>query len=210
MAKNNSKAWFNDHRTEYEADLLDPAKAFVTAIGARLKKFAPRVNAIPSINGSIFRLNRDLRFSKSATPYKSHLGIFMWEGAGAKMESSGFYFHLEPPNLELGCGIYQFTKEQLERYREHVVHPRRGPALAKAIKSALSKGAYDVGGARRKRVPKPYDPNHPNANLLLHDGLWLGRSGLIPKELTSPKLLDLCEKAWKTMLPVHAWLLEVV
>ena len=62
--------------------------------------------------------------SKDKTPYKTHLGIWMCEGGGAKLESSGYYFHLEPPNIMVGVGIHTFSKYLLKVYQDAVVHPQ--------------------------------------------------------------------------------------
>ena len=73
LGRNNDKAWFTSHRGDYEAYYLEPAKAFVEAAGPKLEKVEPRVVWEPRVNGSIFRVNRDIRFSKDKTPYKDHI-----------------------------------------------------------------------------------------------------------------------------------------
>jgi uncharacterized protein (TIGR02453 family) len=110
LAKNNKKTWFDAHKNDYERFLVWPARAFTEAIGERLITVVPGIIAEPRINGSIFRIYRDTRFSKDKTPYKTHLGIFCWDGSGPKMECPGFYFHLEPPNLLLGGRDPHFHK----------------------------------------------------------------------------------------------------
>ena len=83
---------------------MTPARLFVGEMGARLKKLSPGVQADPRVDKSIFRIFRDTRFSRDKTPYKTHLGIWFWEGDGPRMECSGFYFHLDPPKLMNGSG----------------------------------------------------------------------------------------------------------
>ena len=68
LAKNNSKAWFDANRADYESGLLEPCKDFVVAIGPKLAKIAPDIHAEPKVSGSIMRINRDTRFSKDKTP----------------------------------------------------------------------------------------------------------------------------------------------
>ncbi len=97
LAKNNNKAWFDEHKSEFERQVMDVAKDFVYSMGSLLKELSPNVIADPRVNGSIFRPYRDTRFSNDKTPYKTHLGIFFWEGKGPKMDCPGYYFHLEPP-----------------------------------------------------------------------------------------------------------------
>ena len=102
LRKNNNKDWFEQHRDMYENSVLEPSKAFVVAMGARLRAIAPRIIAVPKVNKSLFRINRDTRFSLNKSPYKTNLGIYFWEGVRPRMECSGFYFHLEPPKMILG------------------------------------------------------------------------------------------------------------
>jgi uncharacterized protein (TIGR02453 family) len=80
LAENNTKAWFDEHRADYESNWVAPAKAFVSAAGEALTDLAPRIEAQPRVNGSIFRVNRDTRFSKDKSPYKDHLDFWFWEG----------------------------------------------------------------------------------------------------------------------------------
>ena len=205
LAKNNKKVWFDAHRSDYERYILWPARAFTEALGERLTAIAPGIIAEPGVNGSIFRIYRDTRFSKDKTPYKTHLGIFCWEGEGPKMECPGFYFHLQPPNLMLGGGIHIFSKPLLEEYRRSVVHPTHGMKLAAAV-SKVSK-SLNIGGHHYKRVPRGYDPDHPFAQFLLFNGLTAGTEMKIPKDLHKPEIVDHCFDVFSKMMPVHEWLL---
>jgi uncharacterized protein (TIGR02453 family) len=209
LKENNSREWFESQRHIYENALLDPARAFVTAMGEKLREMVPGINADPRRDRSIFRIHRDTRFSRDKSPYKTHLGIFFWEGRGKKMECSGFYFHLEPPELGLYAGMHDFPSPLLKLYREAVVDQDRGKQLEAAIKEVKNRGPYEVGGLYYKRVPKGYDPAHPSASLLLYKGLWAGWSGNIPDELYRSDLVDLCASRCIDMLPLHRWLVEL-
>ena len=96
LEKNNSKEWFEAHRGDYEAYHVGPAKLFVAAIGPRLKAISKTVNAEPRVNGSIFRINRDVRFSKDKRPYKTTLDLWFWEGDKRGWDSPGFFLRLMP------------------------------------------------------------------------------------------------------------------
>ena len=207
LARNNRKTWFDAHRVEFDRFILEPARAFTDAMGERLTAIAPGIIAEPRINGSIFRTYRDTRFSKDKTPYKTHLGIFMWEGEGPKMECPGFYFHLEPPNLLLGGGIHIFSKPLLEEYRRSVVHPKHGPDLEEAVQTVSQH--LNIGGRYYKRTPRGYDPDHPLADFLLHSGLTAWTEGPIPAALHSDRIVDHCFNIFKNMAPLHRWLLKM-
>lgn len=208
LARNNNKPWFEAHRGDYENNVLAPAQQFVIAMGKRLQKLSPKVNADPRVNRSLFRLNRDTRFSKDKTPYKTHMGVMFWEGSRPRMECSCYYFHLEPPKILIGAGIYMFSPELLETYRAACVQSKHGPALAKIVKQ-LTKQGYHVGEKFYKKVPRGFDPGHPNAELLLHNGLHAALEIKIPAAFYGAKLLDFCFAHYKKMSPLHKWLVTV-
>ncbi len=209
LQRNNNRAWFEEHRDEYERVVLDPARAFVVAMGMRLARIAPGAQADPRVDRSIFRIFRDTRFSPDKTPYKTNLGIWFWDGDGPRSGCSGFYFHIEPGNFFLGVGIYVIPPTLIDAYREAVVDPRHGKALQRAIRDCLRVPGCSIGGRHYKRVPRGYDAEHPSAELLLHTGLYAGTSTGLPRELYTPRILDLCEERFAACLPLHRWLVAL-
>jgi len=209
LGKNNNKAWFDDHRADYDAYFIEPAKAFVAAMGDKLVSIAPHVSAEPKVNGSIFRINRDVRFSKDKTPYKDHLDLWFWEGPDRKQGSSGFYFRLRDKALMLGVGMHGFPKELLAKYRSAVADDATGKPLVAAQKK-VEKAGYTLEGIGYKKVPRGFDPEHPRAELLKHGALHCGITlSPLPAEVHSKKLVTLCMGHWRKMAPVHRWLVEL-
>lgn len=102
LGANNTKDWFDSHRAEYERHYLAPAVAFIAAMAEPLGKLNPGVHADPRVNGSLFRVNRDVRFSRDKTPYKDHIDLFFWVGEGRSRERPGFFFRLRSDRLILG------------------------------------------------------------------------------------------------------------
>jgi len=209
LAQNNSKAWFDTHKSHFEKYVMVPARDFVSVMGRSLAKIAPKINADPRVNKSIFRPYRDTRFSKDKTPYKTHLGIFFWEGGRAKMECSGYYFHLEPPTLFLAAGMHCFSPQLLGTYRDAVVDPKHGLDLAKAIKQIAKLKGYSIGGTHYKKTPRGYDSNHENSAMLLHNGLYAWTENEIPPEFYSKEILEYCFNRFKKMSPLHKWLVDM-
>jgi uncharacterized protein (TIGR02453 family) len=210
LAANNNREWFAARRSDYDENVLRPARAFVVAMGRRLQRLTPGINASPRPDGSLFRIYRDTRFSQDKTPYKTHMGIFFWEGKGPRMECSGYYFHLEPPRLMLGGGLYMFSRPLLERFRKAALDPEYGDELAAAAKKITSRPGFSLGGAHYKRLPPGTDPAHPNAGLLLHNGLYAGWEADIPAEFYSPSLIDFCLEKFRPVEPLHRWLNDLV
>lgn len=208
LRKNNNREWFERNRETYETQVMAPARAFVTAMGERLKAIAPRIVAAPKVNKSIFRINRDTRFSQDPSPYKTNLGIYFWDGLRSRMESSGFYFHLEPPNLVLGGGMYMIPDSLIGRFREAVVDPKSGREIARIVDALRRAPGIAVEGLHYKRVPAGFEPAHPNAGLLKHRGLYGGLEMKIPEELYSARLLDFCYERFEPLAPLHRWLMN--
>ena len=209
LKKNNSKQWFEKHRNDYDEFVMSPARDFVVAMGYRLRKIAPGINAIPKINQSLFKINRDVRFSKDKSPYKTNLGIWFWEGSRKRMECSGFYFHYEGQRLRFGTGFYMFPKNLLTRYRDAVVDKKLGSDLIKAVKKVSAKG-YSIGGQHFKRIPQGYDAGHPRAEYLLYNGLHAMTEEKVSAVFYSGALISHAFRHYKNMFPLHRWLVEAL
>lgn len=121
LSRHNEKSWFDAHRADYDEFFMAPAKELVEALAKPLKKLDPKLQALPRVNGSILRINRDVRFSKDKRPYKDHLDLFFWSGAKKGWDSSGFFFRLTLNKLLLGCGMHGFMPPVLARYRNNVL-----------------------------------------------------------------------------------------
>jgi uncharacterized protein (TIGR02453 family) len=209
LKENNNKVWFESHRDLYEDAVMAPARSFIETMGVRLRTIAPKLLAVPKVNKSLFRLNRDTRFSLDPTPYKTNLGIIFWEGTRPRMECPGFYFHLEPPEAYLGGGYYYFGDRALVRYRKAVTDPKLGQELAAITAEIRTRKGWEIGGSHYKRVPRGFDATHPNAELLKHHGLYAGWGGKVPKEFYGPGLIEFCFEKYAKILPLHRWLMKV-
>ena len=209
LRKNNNKEWFDRNRETYDRHVMGPAKLFVTAMGKRLKKIAPHIVAVPRVNKSIFRINRDTRFSLDPAPYKTNLGILFWDGNRSRLESSGYYFHLEPPDLWLGVGMYMIPDPLLGRYRKAIVDPKRGVEIAKITAAISAMAGFSLGGEHYKRVPAGFDPAHSNAALLKHKGLYASFEAKIPAEFFTARLVDYCFERYEPLAPLHRWLMKL-
>src|SRR5882757_5875577 len=158
LREHNKKEWFDAHRDDYEQAFLVPAMALTKALAPRLRKIEPDINVEARVNGSIMRINRDIRFSRDKSPYKDHLDLWFWTGDRKGWDSSGFFFRLTPKTLLLGAGMHRFEPPALARYRAAVLDDRKGAALA-AIVAKLRKAGYDVGTESYKKVPAGVAPD---------------------------------------------------
>ncbi len=204
LGANNTRDWFEAHRADYEAHWLEPGKGFVTAAAEGLRGIAPGVNAIPKVNGSIFRINRDVRFSKDKTPYKDHLDFWFWEGE-RKGALSGFFARLTATSFGAGAGCHGMDPKRLAAFRAAVAGPA-GAGLTE-IAGEIEAAGHALRGSHYKRMPKGFDAEGPAARFLLHNALWAYA------EVPAGTVGDPVEVAlghWRSFAPVHRWLMEHV
>ena len=207
LSKNNKREWFEANRSFYNSDFLEPATQFVIEMGDKLIDLDPEVVAIAKIDKSIFRLHRDVRFSKNKKPYKTNAGLYFWNSNAKKMDSSGFYFHLEPKSFGVGAGIYFFPPSTLKKYREVVSKPAKAKELDKIVQ-ALNKKGYSVMGKHYKKYPKGYNGDFPHSEYLLYNGIHGWYDGKNLKELEGGKAVTKIYKIFKDMQPLHKWLVK--
>ncbi|NIO59699.1 MAG: TIGR02453 family protein [Acidobacteria bacterium] len=205
LAEHNSKTWFDAHREDYEAHWVAPAREFVEAAGEALAGLNPAVRAEPRINGSIFRVNRDIRFSQDKRPYKDHLDFWFWEGE-RKQAVSGFYLRVTPTHLGIGVGAHGFDKERLAAYRASVVDGETGPALAAAV-DAVERAGWTVHGRTYKQLPRGFEAgNGFEERMLRHSALWCGEDEPHPASMRTARLVSYAMRRWEQLDPLHRWL----
>lgn len=206
LSRNNSREWFEENRDQYDEYFLQPAVNFVVEMGEKLSDVVPEIQAVPKIDKSIFRIHRDVRFSKDKKPYKTNMGLFFWEGKGKK-ESPGFYFHLAADSCFAASGLYGFTKEQLDQYRKVVSNEVKAKEIFSITKKITQKGDYEVGGKHYKKVPKGFDKDYKYADLLLFNGYYLYQNFEVEK-LINKNVVNEVFKKFKEMSPLHNWIVK--
>jgi len=209
LEKNNSKEWFAQKRDLYDDHVMLPSALFVSEMGEKLRKISPGIVADPRRDKSIFRLNRDVRFGTNKQPYKTHLGIYFWEGKGKKLENPGFYFQLDKSKIMFGVGMHIFPKEMIAPYRDAVTDPSKGGELRKIINRISKNKEYKLGWVKYKKSPRGYDPEHPNKDYLLYGGIGFMFEAKHPKELFGGDFLDYSFKVFKDISPLHKWIMEI-
>jgi uncharacterized protein (TIGR02453 family) len=210
LTANNEKPWFEAHRSQYEAGYVQPALAFVAAIGPRLQLIDSRVQFEPRINGSLFRINRDVRFSSDKTPYKTNLDLWFWYGDRKSWATPGFFLRLTLEQLTLGAGIHQFSPDALKVFRAKVLDEDLGRRLTACTEAITASGDYAIGGETRKTVPRGFDADHERARFLRHEGLHAMQESGLPAEVSRPGFVDYCVERFRAVAPVNAWLVEAL
>lgn len=169
LEANNSRDWFEDNRARYEAHWKAPALAFVEALAPAMSAQQPPLKAEPRVNGSLRRINRDVRFSKDKSPYAATLHLVFWSG-GHPNRSPGIHVVLSPAGVGYGTGLWGLGPEQLRRFREGVTDPAEGPALFDALDRAAKVGCT-LGAPDLARLPRGYEAEGRAAELLRHKSI---------------------------------------
>ncbi len=210
LEKDNTKDFFDANKARFEEVWLTPAKELVVTVGPKLQKLAPSIEFEPRVGGSLMRMNRDIRFSKDKSPYKTHLDLFFWEGEDKGWALPGFFFRLTSSKLMCGAGVHMLEKDALSKFRAAVDEEASGTALAKLVTKLRKTDGVVVGEEAYKKVPKGFDPEHPRAELLRFGSLWAAVETPVPAELTSAKFADLVVSRFKTTAPLRSWLSDVL
>jgi len=210
LKANNDREWFEARRDTYEASLRVPMKALIEEMDARLAGFAPEITG--TIKGSMFRIHRDIRFSKNKAPYKINAACWFFHrdsrgtvGADAVHGGAGFYFHLEPRACIAGGGIWMPPAPALKRVRAALdVGHEEFESIVRARPFRKAFGDLSTE-AMLKRMPRGFDANHPAAEWLRYQS-FTAWSDLSQAEVTSAALPDRLEVLWRTMTPFVRWL----
>lgn len=204
LKKNNNKAWFDAHRKDYEAAKLN-FEQFIQQVIDQHSKKDPSLSGMAA-KSCMFRINRDVRFSKDKSPYKTNFGAFINKG-GKKSPLAGYYFHLEPGGAFCGGGMYMPEPPMLAKIRQEVDYNL--PAFRKIIGSTAFKKLYGSLSASEEysltRVPKGYEADNPAAEYLKLKS-FVALQQLDDKNLTSKDLLKNTLAAFVALQPLVVFL----
>lgn len=180
LAENNNRDWFTEHRKRYDA-----AKKEMEALVKDLIKGIGEFENLPNTEPKdcLFRINRDIRFSKDKAPYKQWLSAAVGPG-GRHSGRIDFYLHIQPGESFLGAGMWNPTPKQLAKFRQEIDF---NPEALKNIIEAPEFRAYfpEAWGESLQRTPKGYPENHPDIALLKRKQLFFMHK-YTDAEVTSP------------------------
>lgn len=167
LSKNNTKEWFTEHKSDYEKFVKQPSLSLIDVMNERFEDLHIPYLSTPKI--SMFRIYRDIRFSKNKEPYKTNIGLFfpyVKKTQNRPVESTGIYLHLDPTEIFLVGGLYMPLPDQLRGIRERISDEWQ--AFEAIVKHPVFLGAFPDGlkGETLQRVPRGYPADHPAADLL--------------------------------------------
>lgn len=190
---------YGRHKTALAEGLTKPGAALIADVAERLDA---DLTVVP--RSSVSPLHRDLRFApEGAARYKDHLLMTTWEGADKKT-SPVFWIRVDAERVGFASGI-GFTPPVRERWRA-AIGGEMGVELAATLDALVAVRDAEVAGDQVKKVPAPFEPDHPHADLLRHTGFQVRFVEPLPQSVDSPEFADWCADRLDALLPVHRWL----
>lgn len=207
LRKNNRRDWFEKHKHEYEELVKFPMQTLIASLQTPFRKFAPEFEVNPK--KSMFRIYRDVRFSKDKSPYKTHVAAhFVLRGKPKGTEGSGYYLHIEPGEVFVGGGIYMPQGEQLKKIRRAIATNSR-EFLAIMKNRRLKQVFGSIDGEKLRRVPRGYDEDHPMADWLKYKQFFVGVSWPV-RQCHTRTFVGAVAKAFETATPLVRFLNKAV
>ncbi len=201
LTLNNNKEWFNDNKNKYQ-QAKDDFESYINELIVLVHNIDPKIGH-PHAKDCIFRIYRDVRFSKDKLPYKNNFGAYIAHG-GRKSPYAGYYLHIEPDNSFIGGGIYCPQPNILKTVRETIIE-NTDEYLNIIHNRTFKKTFPEIWGERVKTAPKGFSKNDPNIDLVRPKSYALV-TNLSDEEIQSPKLDKQAIKIFKLMKPFNDFL----
>ena len=204
LSKNNDRSWFESHRKQYDDAKTDFEDFIQSVIDRHSKKDEDLKEQIAK--QCIFRINRDIRFSKDKSPYKTNMGASMSRG-GKKSTYAGYYFHLEPGKSFIGGGLWMPEPDNMKKVRQEIDYcfdefkQITGSRKFKATYGEL----YTGEGIKLSKVPQGFEKDNPAAEWLKLKS-WLAMKNITDADLASKDLLKKTTEAFDTLQPMIKFL----
>jgi len=184
LKKNNDRDWFLAYKDRYEMAVKEPSLQFIADFEPHLRTISKEFLAIPkAVGGSLFRIQRDIRFSKDKSPYKTHVGIRFLHKDAKNVHAPVFYLHLEPKGSFAGFGVWHPEPPTLARIRQRIVDDPKG--YKKVVDAAAFKRRFTRDGDALSRPPRGFDPDHPLIEELKRKD-HVGACQLAEKDIVAP------------------------
>lgn len=194
LAKNNQRDWFKANQAQYESEVRTPALQFIEAMQPQVLALSPRLVALPKkVGGSLMRPQRDARFSKDKTPYKTNVGIQFRHFQGKDVHAPGLYIHIANEGCFLGAGIWHPDSKALNKLRTCI---DENPNAYKKALTQLRTAGFEMEGDSLIRPPKGYDKTHPMLDELKRKD-FIAIKPINAKQIQDKNFVSLCAKEFE-------------
>ena len=206
LEKNNNRDWFQANKPEYE-EAREEFLEFVTKLIEGIGKFDPEIIGV-NPKKAVFRIYRDVRFSKDKSPYKTNFGASISPGQ-TKMSSAGYYIHVEPVGSMLAGGKYMPESKELLAIRNAIVEkPKEFLKIEKAKKFKEYFG--EIHGDKLKTAPKGFPKDHDMINHLRLKSFIAYHEKIPQKTVTAPDYDKYVLRVFRAMKPLNDFLREAI
>ncbi len=207
LKKNNNREWFQKHKDEYEEIVKFPMQCLIAALREKLRDDIPEIEFNP--RRSIFRIYRDVRFSKNKTPYKTNIAAgFDLRGKKKSTESPGLYIGIEPGSVFVGGGLYMPSGEQVKAIRASIIHKPQD-FLDVVGDKRFKKSFGSLMGEQLQRAPLGVAKDHPMLDHLRHKQFFVGKEWNDEKVVYSKTFAATSASLLRDTMPLVRWLLRV-
>ena len=208
LAQNNRRDWFQENKPRFVTSVVEPMSEFITAMAPRLKKISREYRADPRPNGgSMFRIYRDVRFSKDKSPYKTHAACQFRHRAGKDAHAPGFYVHLATDGLYFGGGIWTPPSKHLGLIRDQIADSPTAWSRIRNAKTVRERGG--LKGDSLKRPPRGYDPGDRHIEDLKRKSFYVMEEAE-PGLARAPEFIDRVEAAFRAARPLNRFITQAL
>ncbi len=199
LKRNNRRPWFQKRKPDYERYVKAPMVELVLALSRDLP-----AEYVADPAKSIFRIYRDVRFSKDKSPYKTYVAAHFPARGLPRGVGAGLYFHISPEEVWIGGGLYAPTPQETLAVRTRIAERYR--ALGSLVQSPEFRKRFgELQGEKLTRVPRGFPCDHPAAEWLKHKQ-WIAGAELPPEAATAPKFYDTLVAHFRAALPLLRFL----
>lgn len=204
LDRHNERTWFHAHKEEYEQFVREPFLALIADLDAPLARISKHYRADPrKVGGSLFRVQRDARFSANKLPYKPWAGARLFHERRREIAAPSFYLHIEPGNCFAGAGLWHPESHTLRNIRDFIVD---NPATWKrATRGKAFRERFAFRGESLKRPPRGIDADHPFIEDLKRKSFAAGEA-FDDALACSPELLPYAVSTFKRLAPLVDYL----
>jgi uncharacterized protein (TIGR02453 family) len=202
LNQNNTREWFTENKGRYQ-EALEQFRELASSLITGITSFDPTLDGIDA-KQSIFRIYKDVRFSKDKSPYKTHFGCWMTKG-GRKSTDAGYYFHLEPGKSFAAAGVWMPPAEQLKLIREEILY--KPEAYLEIVNKMKEKKKYERGGMEDmlKKGPTGFPKDFKYIEELKYKHHIFSRN-YKDSQLSGPKVSSLVAEDFHGLFPLVAYL----
>lgn len=206
LSKNNNRDWFLDHKKDYEKWVKEPFLGFVQEL---INRISESEGPLPiEAKEVIFRLNRDIRFSKDKTPYKTHMSALVSPGGKKDKTTPGLYLQASAEDFRVYSGLHELEKDQLQNVRSHIASHL--PEFNRLIKDKVFNDRFSkILGEKNKRLPPEFAAMEADQPLIANKSFYFFAK-FPPKSLLAPDLAETVIDYYSSCKPVRDFFTEAL